>query len=55
MILVKHNNSNYKFFVTEKAAKKGVTIINTSETEPIVMLKHFSENPELYRFMEETK
>ena len=39
--------TNDEFFVTEKAAKKGVTIINTSETEPIVMLKHFSENPEL--------
>ena len=40
-----------EFFVTEKAAKKGVRIINTSKTEPMVMLKHFSENPELERFM----
>lgn len=36
-----------EFFVTEKAAKEGITITNTSKTEPIVMLKHFSENPEL--------
>lgn len=36
-----------EFFVTDSAAKKGVTITNTSSTEPIVMLKHFSENPDL--------
>lgn len=36
-----------EFFVTEAAAKKGVTITNTSSTEPLVMLKHFSENPDL--------
>ena len=40
-----------EFFVTENAAKEGVLITNTSKTEPIVMLKHFSENPELDRFM----
>ena len=39
--------TNDEFFVTEKAAKEGITITNTSKTEPIVMLKHFSENPEL--------
>jgi len=39
--------TNDEFFVTENAAKKGVTITNTSKTEPIVMLKHFAENPEL--------
>ncbi len=39
--------TNDEFFVTEKAAKEGVTIVNTSGTEPIVMLKHFAENPEL--------
>lgn len=39
--------TNDEFFVTEKAAKQGVTITNISKTEPIVMLKHFSENPEL--------
>lgn len=42
-----------EFFVTERAAKEGVLITNTSATEPIVMLKHFSENPELDRFMSE--
>jgi len=36
-----------EFFVTEKAAKEGITVTNTSETEPLVMLKHFAENPEL--------
>ena len=36
-----------EYFVTEAAAKEGVTITNTSATEPIVMLKHFAENPEL--------
>lgn len=40
-----------EFFVTESAAKRGVTITNASKTEPIVMLKHFAENPELDRFM----
>ena len=32
---------------TEKAAKAGVTVTNISASEPIVMLKHFAENPEL--------
>ena len=39
--------TNAEFFVTEKAAKAGITITNTSKTEPIVMLKHFAENPDL--------
>lgn len=39
--------TNDEFFVTEKAAKEGIVITNTSSTEPIVMLKHFAENPEL--------
>ncbi|MFA9558263.1 hypothetical protein ACERII_13225 [Evansella sp. AB-rgal1] len=39
--------TNDEFFVTEPAAKAGVTITNTSETEPIVMLKHFAENNDL--------
>lgn len=42
--------TNDEFFVTEKAAKDGICIKNTSETEPIVILKHFAENPELRRF-----
>ena len=41
--------TNDEFFVTEKAAKEGIRITNTSQTEPIVMLKHFAENPELNR------
>jgi hypothetical protein len=39
--------TNDEFFVTECAAKNGVRITNASETEPIVMLKHFAKNPEL--------
>lgn len=39
--------TNDEFFVSEKAAKEGVTIVNTSNTEPLVMLKHFAENPDL--------
>lgn len=39
--------TNDEFFVSEAAAKKGITITNTSKTEPIVMLKHFAENPDL--------
>ena len=40
-----------EFFVSESAAKRGVVIKNESKTEPIVILKHFSENPELDRFI----
>ncbi|RPD41331.1 hypothetical protein [Chitinophaga barathri] len=37
-----------EYFVSEKTAKEGVTITNTSSTDPIVMLKHFGpENPDL--------
>jgi len=37
-----------EFFVTEKAARKGVTITNPSKADPIVMLKHFGpNNPDL--------
>lgn len=39
--------TNDEFFVTERAAKEGVEIINESTTENIVILKHFAENPEL--------
>ena len=39
--------TNDEFFVTEKAAKRGITITNESKTENIVMLKHFAENPDL--------
>lgn len=47
-ILIRYGElTNDEFFVTEKAAKGGITITNTSDTEPLVMLKHFAENPEL--------
>lgn len=37
-----------EYFVTEEAARVGVTIRNPSQTDPIVMLKHFGpENPDL--------
>lgn len=37
-----------EFFVSESAAKEGVKIVNTSKTDPIVMLKHFGPgNPDL--------
>ena len=40
--------TNDEFFVSEKAALEGVTIVNTSTTDPIVMLKHFGPgNPDL--------
>ena len=40
--------TNDEFFVSEKAAMDGVTIVNHSTTDPIVMLKHFGpRNPEL--------
>ena len=36
-----------EYFVTEKAAKEGIRIVNPSTTDPIVILKHFSDNPDL--------
>ncbi|HLT08451.1 MAG TPA: hypothetical protein VK014_13050 [Cyclobacteriaceae bacterium] len=40
--------TNDEFFVSEKAAQEGVTIVNPSKTDPIVMLKHFGpDNPDL--------
>jgi hypothetical protein len=40
--------TNDEFFVSEKAAMEGVTIVNRSATDPIVMLKHFGPgNPDL--------
>ena len=36
-----------EFFVSDEAASRGVTVTNTSKTEPFVMLKHFAENRSL--------
>lgn len=36
-----------EYFVTEKAARAGVKIQNLSSSDPIVILKHFSDNPDL--------
>ncbi len=47
--LIRYGQLTYdEFFVTEKAAMEGVTIVNNSITDPLVMLKHFGpENPDL--------
>ncbi len=39
--------TNDEFFITENAAKRGITVTNESSTENLVMLKHFAENPDL--------
>jgi hypothetical protein len=39
--------TNDEYFVTEGAAKTGITITNSSDYCDLVILKHFSENPEL--------
>lgn len=40
--------TNDEFFISESAAKDGVKIINESDTDPIVILKHFGPgNPDL--------
>jgi hypothetical protein len=47
--LIRYGQLSYdEFFVTEDAARNGVAIVNFSQAEPIVMLKHFGpDNPEL--------
>jgi hypothetical protein len=40
--------TNDEFFISEKAAVEGVKIVNTSTTDPIVILKHFGpSNPDM--------
>ena len=40
--------TNDEYFVSEQAAREGVRVVNASETDPIVMLKHFGpDNPDL--------
>lgn len=40
--------TNDEFFVSESAAREGIRIVNESDTDPIVMLKHFGPgNPDL--------
>ena len=39
-----------EYFVSAGAAREGVHIVNRSATEPLVMLKHFAENPERDRW-----
>lgn len=38
--------TNDEFFISAQAARGGVTISNPSETDPLVMLKHFAPNPD---------
>jgi hypothetical protein len=46
--LIRYGQQTYdEFFVTEATAKKGVRITNPSGSDPIVLLKHFAENPDL--------
>jgi hypothetical protein len=46
--LIRFGQETYdEFFISEAAAKTGVTITNTSSVQPLVMLKHFSDNPDL--------
>ena len=44
MLLHFGQQSSDEFFVSEKAAKEGVTITNLSKVEPLVVLKHFGPN-----------
>lgn len=39
--------TNDEFFVSAEAAQEGVTFVNPPNSDPIVILKHFSENPDL--------
>jgi hypothetical protein len=40
--------TNDEFFISESAAREGVRIVNESDADPIVMLKHFGPgNPDL--------
>jgi len=49
-VLIRFGQLTYdEYFVTEQAASEGVTIVNPSPTEPIVILKHFGPgNPDLH-------
>ena len=50
-VMIRFGQLTYdEFFVTEAAAREGVTISNPSKADPIVMLKHFGPgNPDLAR------
>jgi hypothetical protein len=47
--LIRYGQLTYdEYFVTEKAAKEGIEIMNPSKSDPIVLLKHFGpDNPDL--------
>lgn len=50
--LIRFDELTYdEYFVSEKAAQQGIVIKNESDSEPIVMLKHFGPaNPELVKW-----
>jgi hypothetical protein len=39
--------TNDELFVTERAAKEGITVSNRSSCEDLVILRHFAEHPDL--------
>jgi hypothetical protein len=47
--MIRYGQLTYdEYFVSEKAAKKGVKISNPSKSDPIILLKHFGPgNPDL--------
>ena len=46
--LIRYGQLTYdEYFVSADAAAAGVVIENLSPSDPIVMLKHFAENPDL--------
>jgi len=46
--LIKYGQITYdEYFVTEQAAKEGITVTNLSLHENIVFLQHFADNPDL--------
>jgi hypothetical protein len=48
-VLIRFGQLTYdEYFVSESAARKGVTIVNESDSDPLVMLKHFGPgNPDV--------
>ena len=48
---IRYGQQTYdEYFITDGAAREGVVIENSSAAEPLVMLKHFAENPDLDRW-----
>jgi hypothetical protein len=46
--LIHYGQNTYdEFFVSAESAKSGIVISNLSSAQPLIMLKHFSDNPDL--------